>query len=94
MFLLPLLEYRLQLGEWDQMEEFTKSASENKRRIHMTMVRNAVIWVLSLRDKDEDWGCILEDARLYRRLSPVFAEYGFYRYGWFLYLNLDPKRCV
>ena len=89
--LLPLLEYRLQLGEWEQLEEFTKSVPENKGKIHMTMVRNAVIWVLSLRDKRQDWGGILEDARLYRRLSLVFVEYGFYRYGWFLYLNLDQK---
>lgn len=87
--LIPLLEYRLQLGEWEPMEEVTKEVSENKRRIHTTMVRNAVIWLLSLRDKCENWENTLEEARMYRRLSPVFAEYGFYRYGWFLYLKND-----
>lgn len=90
-FLIPILEYQLQLGEWDQLEEFTKEASENKRKIQTTTVKNAALWILSLRDRREGWGRTLDEARQYRRLSPVFAEYGFYRYGWRLYLNLDPE---
>ena len=89
--LLTILEYRLQLGQLDRMEELIGKDAGNKQKIHMTMMKNAVIWLLALQNKTEGWGNTLAEAQMYQRLSPVFTEYGFYKYAWFLYLNHDPE---
>lgn len=88
---MKMLEYRLQLGDRIWLEEFVQKAGGKKRKLQLVMERNAVIWALELENKTEGWGNTLEEARMYRRVSLVFSEYGFYKYGWFLYLKRDLR---
>ena len=86
-----MLEYRLQKGNWNCLTEFTERVAAGRRRIPLVMERNMVLWALELRDKQEGWGNTLEEARMYRRVSPVYAEYGFFCYARFLYQKGDPQ---
>lgn len=88
---VKILEYRLQLGDRLWMEEFAGKKSERNWKPQAAMERNAVAWALGLIEKRDGWGNTLEEARMYRRVSPVFMEYGFFCYGWFLYLNRDER---
>lgn len=88
---IKILEYRLQMGDRLWMEEFAGKKPERNWKPQAAMEKNAVVWALGLVDKRDGWGNTLEEARMYRLVSPVFMEYGFFCYGWFLYLNRDRR---
>ena len=84
-----ILEYHLQMGDRMWMEQFAGKVPERNRKLQAVMERRAVIWALSLAERKEEWGNTPAESRMYGRISPVFMEYGFFSYGWFLYLNRD-----
>lgn len=85
------LEYRLQLGDRKWLVDFFGRTDKKKRRPQLIMERNAVGWALGLEGKKDGWGNTLAEARMYGRVSYVFAQYGFFSYGWFLYLRGDKS---
>ncbi|MFR5602535.1 MAG: hypothetical protein ACLTKI_09445, partial [Lachnospiraceae bacterium] len=84
-----ILELKLQIGDRAGLEQFFARTTGSKRKMHLTMARNAVAWILGMLDKESGWGNTLEEARMYQRFSPVFAEYGFFKYIWYLYQKGD-----
>ncbi len=79
------LEYHLQMNDREWLKQAAEKLAGQKKKIRTAMERNMILWALELYDKTEGWGNTLEEARMYRRVSPVFAEYGFFCYACSLY---------